>query len=198
MNVLRCLFLVQKEWNIFVDTFQVVPFTAQYLAEIVLSDNWSGADPSKLPQQRNTQAGSNSVGQQLKLQENTSDLPRINSKEVASPGTLRRMRSYEVEFRIECDDLEISSDKIGDGGYGSVYKGIWKTGHIVCAIKLLNQRAGDSSSSDEAASDREDADGSFAGTPRDDFERETALLRELHHPNLVVCYGMCPGGPGMP
>jgi hypothetical protein len=24
------------------------------------------------------------------------------------------------------------------------------------------------------------------------------LLRELHHPNLVVCYGMCPGGPGVP
>jgi hypothetical protein len=192
---------VQKEWNTFVDTFQIVPFTARNLTEIVLSDNWSGVNPSKLPPQSDLHAGSNSVGQQLKLQEeHTSDIGCANSeevKEVVSPGTLRRMRSYEVEFRIEYDDLEISPDKVGDGGYGTVYKGIWKTGHIVCAIKLLNQHAGDSSSSDEAASDHEDAD-NFAGTPRDDFERETALLRELHHPNLVVCYGMCQGGPGVP
>lgn len=182
-----------KEWNSFVDNFRVVPFTAQHLAEIVLSENWPGMDPSK--QQTDVQVSSSSNDQHLKC---TPRPDRASSKQVASPGTLRRMRSYEVEFRIDYNDLEISQDKVGSGGYGSVYKGVWKTGHIVCAIKLLNKRGGDVSSSDEASSDHDDADGSFAGTPRDDFEREMALLRELRHPNLVVCYGVCPGGPGVP
>ena len=106
------------------------------------------------------------------------------------------MRSYAVEFRIDYTDLEIR-DKVGDGGYGSVFKAVWKTGHVVCAVKMLN-RNGDADNSSDDALDVSDDEGFVLGSPRDDFERETALLRELHHPNLVICYGMCPGGPGVP
>lgn len=108
------------------------------------------------------------------------------------------LRRYAVEFRIDYDALEIK-DKIGDGGYGTVYKAIWKSGHIFCAVKLLKPRGGADDSSEQSGEEEDDGEeGGLLGGPRDDFERETALLRELHHPNLVVCYGMCPGGPGVP
>ena len=56
------------------------------------------------------------------------------------------LRRYAVEFRIDYDALEIK-DKIGDGGYGTVYKAIWKSGHIFCAVKLLKPRGGADDSS---------------------------------------------------
>ncbi len=104
-----------------------------------------------------------------------------------------------MEFRIEYSAIDVR-EKIGDGGYGSVFKAVWKTGHVFCAVKMLKQSGSVDSGSDEPLDDS-DGEGNgdlVLGSPRDDFERETALLRELHHPNLVVCYGMCPGGPGVP
>lgn len=126
------------------------------------------------------------------------DLTRDDSPTKSQPSP-RPLRSYDVEFRIEYDAIDVR-EKIGDGGYGSVFKAVWKTGHVFCAVKMLKTSGSVDSGSDEPL---DDSDGEGNGdlvfaSPRDDFERETALLRELHHPNLVVCYGMCPGGPGVP
>lgn len=184
-----------KEWNEFVETFEIVPFTARRLADVLLAENWSGRDPWKRQQAQHVEVPSSSGDQPGTLRERTSScLDRAASNQIASPGWIR---SYAVDFHIGYDDLEIHS-KIGEGGHGSVYKAVWKAGHIVCAVKMLNQTGGDDSSSDEATSDHEDGDGSCPGAPRNDFERETALLRELRHPSLVVCYGICRGGPGVP
>lgn len=186
---------MSKEWNEFVETFQIVPFSAQRLADVLLAENWSGRDPSKRQQDQHAEVPSNSSDQPGTLKERTSScLDRVSSKRFASPGWIR---SYGVEFRIGYDDLEIQS-KIGDGGHASVYKAVWKAGHIVCAVKVLNQTGSNDNSSDEATSGHGDWNESCLGAPRNEFERETALLRELHHPNLVVCYGICPGGPGVP
>ena len=70
---------MQKEWNSFVDKFRVVPFTAQHLAEIVLSEDWLGVDPSK--RQTDVHVSSSSNDQHLKLQEHTSGLDHANSKQ---------------------------------------------------------------------------------------------------------------------
>ena len=75
------------------------------------------------------------------------DPPRDDSptKSQASP---RPLRSYDVEFRIEYDAIDVK-EKIGDGGYGSVYKAVWKTGHVFCAVKMLKTIGSVDSVSDE-------------------------------------------------
>lgn len=161
------------------------PFTAKRLAEIVLRDNWIDKYSSVTAQPETAQSDASPA-----------DHAKTSTNSRATPGSSRPLRSYAVEFRIEYDALDIR-DKIGDGGYGSVFKAVWKTGHVFCAVKML--KGSIDSGSDESLHDSEDDMADLAsGSPRDDFERETALLRELHHPNLVVCYGMCPGGPGVP
>ena len=177
------------------------PFTAERLAEIVLGDNWTDKYSSSTAQPETAQNDASPVetksvkpnGQLLDV----SDHGNSPTNSRATPGSSRPLRSYAIEFRIEYDALDIR-DKIGDGGYGSVFKAVWKTGHVFCAVKML--KGSIDSGSDESLhdSDEEDSTDLASGSPRDDFERETALLRELHHPNLVVCYGMCPGGPGVP
>lgn len=170
-----------QEWNDFVDTWKVVPFTAQSLAEIVLSDRWTHTYPPDKAQLNNA---SSSESHSLDV-EHGDTKPNPS----ATPAMPRALPSYAVEFRIQYDALDIG-DKIGDGGYGSVFKAVWKTGHVSCAVKMLH-------GADSADSGSDDGE-MMPSSPRDDFERETALLRELHHPNLVTCYGMCPGGPGVP
>ena len=179
------------------------PFTAQTLADIVLADAWSAAYSPARVDLKPSRDGASHVDAsrllsptRLPLELERADSP---TKSLGSPRTPRPLRSYAVEFRIEYDDLDIR-DKIGAGGYGSVFKAVWKTGHVYCAVKMLKQGGATDHDSDDSLqdSDAEGSDGLVIGTPRDDFERETALLRELHHPNLVLCYGMCPGGPGLP
>ncbi|XP_010670307.2 U-box domain-containing protein 33 isoform X1 [Beta vulgaris subsp. vulgaris] len=59
--------------------------------------------------------------------------------------------------------------KIGEGGYGSIYKGFLR--HTEVAIKILNPN-------------------SMQG-PRE-FEQEVDVLSKLRHPNLVTLIGACP------
>ncbi|KAL2892228.1 U-box domain-containing protein 33 [Bienertia sinuspersici] len=59
--------------------------------------------------------------------------------------------------------------KIGEGGYGSIYKGFLR--HTEVAIKILNPS-------------------SMQG-PRE-FEQEVDVLSKLRHPNLVTLIGACP------
>lgn len=189
---------VDQEWNCFIDKCEVNPFTAQHLAEIVLKESWVETYP--LPNVESSREASNLKGSKSLTPGRLSlDLENSNSpakSQQSSP--TRPLRSYAVEFRIEYDALDIK-ERIGDGGYGSVFKAVWKTGHVFCAVKMLKQKGiGSASDGSIDGSDEEDSDMLLDPSPRDDFERETALLRELHHPNLVVCYGMCPGGPGVP
>ncbi|XP_008778858.2 U-box domain-containing protein 33-like isoform X1 [Phoenix dactylifera] len=59
--------------------------------------------------------------------------------------------------------------KIGEGGYGSVYKGFLR--HTTVAIKMLNPQ-------------------SMQG--QSEFHQEVAVLGRVRHPNLVTLIGACP------
>ncbi|KAG5125182.1 hypothetical protein AAZX31_11G214700 [Glycine max] len=63
-------------------------------------------------------------------------------------------------------------NKLGEGGFGAVYKGTMKNGKVV-AVKLLS-----------AKSSKID----------DDFEREVTLISNVHHKNLVQLLGCCVKG----
>eukprot|EP01047_Picozoa_sp_COSAG01_P023843 COSAG01_NODE_1452_length_10260_cov_26.827970_21_plen_124_part_00 len=108
-----------------------------------------------------------------------------------------------MRFEIDYAKLQIK-ERIGGGSYGTVYKGIWETGHVWCAIKQMAEPASSSSSGsdqEEGAGEEEEAGPAGPGPapapapppPPDDYEVESSLLKELHHPNLVACYGRCPG-----
>ncbi|KAI5062917.1 hypothetical protein GOP47_0021464 [Adiantum capillus-veneris] len=60
-------------------------------------------------------------------------------------------------------------NKLGQGGYGPVYKG--KLHHTTVAIKVLA------------------TDGSQG---REEFQREVELLSRIHHPHMVMLLGACP------
>nr|CAD1830763.1 unnamed protein product [Ananas comosus var. bracteatus] len=59
--------------------------------------------------------------------------------------------------------------KIGEGGYGSVYKGVLR--HTTVAIKLLNPQGMQGKS---------------------EFHKEMDVLSKVRHPNLVTLIGACP------
>ncbi|KAF7137260.1 hypothetical protein RHSIM_Rhsim07G0014300 [Rhododendron simsii] len=59
--------------------------------------------------------------------------------------------------------------KIGEGGYGNIYKGL--LGHTQVAIKMLNSN-------------------SMQGPS--EFQQEVTVLSKLRHPNLVTLIGACP------
>ncbi|KHN26961.1 U-box domain-containing protein 33-like isoform X2 [Glycine soja] len=61
------------------------------------------------------------------------------------------------------------SQKIGEGGYGSIFKGILR--HAEVAIKMLNR---DSTQGPE------------------EFQQEVEVLSKLRHPNIITLIGACP------
>ncbi|XP_058098019.1 cysteine-rich receptor-like protein kinase 43 [Magnolia sinica] len=65
-------------------------------------------------------------------------------------------------------------NKLGQGGFGDVYKGVMKNGKTVAVKKLMIHESG----RDEA-----------------DFESEVKLISNLHHRNLVRLLGFCSNGP---
>ncbi|KAM3693132.1 hypothetical protein ACJW30_08G142700 [Castanea mollissima] len=62
-------------------------------------------------------------------------------------------------------------DKLGEGGYGSVYKGKLQSGHLV-AIKMLGKSKGNGQ----------------------DFINEVATIGRIHHENVVQLIGYCVEG----
>ncbi|XP_062120192.1 rust resistance kinase Lr10-like [Humulus lupulus] len=62
-------------------------------------------------------------------------------------------------------------DKLGEGGYGSVYKGKLRSGHLV-AIKMLDTSKGNG----------------------EDFVNEVATIGRIHHVNVVRLIGFCVEG----
>jgi len=65
-----------------------------------------------------------------------------------------------------------AANKIGEGGFGSVYKGLLSDGTII-AVKQLSSRSKQGSR---------------------EFVNEIGMISALQHPNLVKLYGCCTEG----
>nr|TKW22712.1 hypothetical protein SEVIR_4G245600v2 [Setaria viridis] len=78
----------------------------------------------------------------------------------------RQYSKHEIELAT---DYFSDAKKIGEGGYGTVYK--CTLDHTEVAVKVIQQ-----DSSDKI----------------DEFLREVEILSKLHHPNLVLLLGFCP------
>ncbi|KAK4781615.1 hypothetical protein SAY86_015717 [Trapa natans] len=78
--------------------------------------------------------------------------------------TLRQIKAATGNFSVE--------NKIGEGGFGSVYKGLLSDGTVI-AVKQLSSRS--------KQGNRE-------------FLNEIGMISALHHPNLVKLYGCCTEG----
>ncbi|XP_058103390.1 uncharacterized protein LOC131246947 [Magnolia sinica] len=72
------------------------------------------------------------------------------------------------QIKAATDNFDISN-KIGEGGFGSVYKGLLPDGTII-AVKQLSSKS--------SQGNRE-------------FLNEIGMISALHHPNLVKLYGCC-------
>ncbi|KAH3764137.1 protein kinase [Pelomyxa schiedti] len=105
---------------------------------------------------------------ELLLQQKQEELAR-KERELEARKNLEAIRSAQPNWQINFSDL-VLQEKIGEGGYGEVYKGTWQG--TVVAIKTLK---GFESSLKEIAS----------------FTKEVSILRTLHHPNLVLFLGAC-------
>ncbi|KAG8657215.1 U-box domain-containing protein 52 isoform X2 [Manihot esculenta] len=80
-----------------------------------------------------------------------------------------RYRKYTIEEIEEATENFSNSNKIGEGGYGPVYKG--KLDHTPVAIKALRPDA---------------AQG------KKQFQQEVEVLSCIRHPNMVLLLGACP------
>ncbi|KAJ6994643.1 U-box domain-containing protein 52-like [Populus alba x Populus x berolinensis] len=80
-----------------------------------------------------------------------------------------RYRRYTIEEIEEATDKFSPSNKIGEGGYGPVYKG--KLDHTSVAIKAL--RPG-------------------AAQGKKQFQQEVEVLSTIRHPHMVLLLGACP------
>ncbi|GJM98120.1 hypothetical protein PR202_ga15097 [Eleusine coracana subsp. coracana] len=85
---------------------------------------------------------------------------------LSSGKSCRRYSRHEIEIAT---DYFSDARKIGEGGYGNVYKCFLD--HTEVAVKVIQQ-----DSSDKI----------------DEFLREVEILSQLHHPNLVLLLGFCP------
>ncbi|KAK8602448.1 hypothetical protein V6N13_057922 [Hibiscus sabdariffa] len=80
-----------------------------------------------------------------------------------------RYRKYTIEEIEEATGNFTAENKIGEGGYGPVYKG--KLDHTPVAIKILRP--------DAAQGKRQ-------------FQQEVEVLCSIRHPNMVLLLGACP------
>uniref|UniRef100_A0A0E0GAV4 RING-type E3 ubiquitin transferase n=1 Tax=Oryza nivara TaxID=4536 RepID=A0A0E0GAV4_ORYNI len=113
------------------------------------------ADKEKLQQERDAAV---SESQDLRLK---------NKQRISMPGEdlNTEFSSYELEQATRGFDQEL---KIGEGGFGSVYKGTLR--NTTVAIKLLHPH-------------------SMQG--QSEFDQEIAVLSRVRHPNLVTLIGSC-------
>ncbi|KAL3989304.1 Protein tyrosine kinase family protein [Acanthocheilonema viteae] len=72
------------------------------------------------------------------------------------------------EWEVERSEI-IMRSKLGGGQYGDVYEGYWKKHEKVVAVKTLKEEA----------------------MALHDFLAEAAIMKDLHHPNLVQLMGVC-------
>ncbi|EFO22616.2 TK/ABL protein kinase [Loa loa] len=72
------------------------------------------------------------------------------------------------DWEVERSEI-IMRSKLGGGQYGDVYEGYWKKHEKVVAVKTLKEEA----------------------MALHDFLAEAAIMKDLHHPNLVQLMGVC-------
>uniref|UniRef100_A0A915AI09 Tyrosine-protein kinase n=1 Tax=Parascaris univalens TaxID=6257 RepID=A0A915AI09_PARUN len=72
------------------------------------------------------------------------------------------------EWEVDRSEI-VMRNKLGGGQYGDVYEGYWKKHERVVAVKTLKEEA----------------------MALHDFLAEAAIMKDLHHPNLVQLMGVC-------
>ncbi|KAL3618218.1 hypothetical protein CASFOL_038539 [Castilleja foliolosa] len=80
-----------------------------------------------------------------------------------------RYRRYSIEEIEAATNNFADSDKIGEGGYGPVFKGA--IDHTPVAVKLLRSEISEG---------------------KKQFQREVEVLSRMRHPNMVILLGACP------
>ncbi|XAR63052.1 Non-specific serine/threonine protein kinase [Bertholletia excelsa] len=102
----------------------------------------------------------------LKVAEELTKKQREDFSHTHAPQFFSEFSFSEIERATRNFD---SSLKIGEGGYGSIYKGLLR--HTQVAIKMLNSN-------------------SLQGPS--EFQQEVNILSRLRHPNLITLVGACP------
>uniref|UniRef100_A0A0N5AST4 Tyrosine-protein kinase n=1 Tax=Syphacia muris TaxID=451379 RepID=A0A0N5AST4_9BILA len=72
------------------------------------------------------------------------------------------------EWEVDRSEI-VMKNKLGGGQYGDVYEGFWRKHEKVVAVKTLKEEA----------------------MALHDFLAEAAIMKDLHHPNLVQLIGVC-------
>ncbi|XP_031477540.1 cysteine-rich receptor-like protein kinase 2 isoform X2 [Nymphaea colorata] len=85
------------------------------------------------------------------------------------------MNFHYSDLRTATSNFSLEN-KLGEGGFGEVYKGILKNGKVVAVKKLAIEKS---------------------QKAKDSFEGEVKLISNVHHRNLVRLLGCCSKGPDM-
>ncbi|KAL6586532.1 hypothetical protein OROMI_001520 [Orobanche minor] len=109
------------------------------------------------------------IESQKRVDAEKKSLRESDDKDKTLCGTGMRYRRYTIEEIEEATEYFTQSRKIGEGGYGPVYK--CYLDHTAVAIKVLRPDA---------------AQG------RSQFQQEVEVLSCMRHPNLVLLLGACP------
>eukprot|EP00727_Mastigamoeba_balamuthi_P007235 m51a1_g3131 putative tkl protein kinase (1522) ;mRNA; f:254942-260992 len=108
--------------------------------------------------------------QQMQMQIEQAQLMK-KMAELDAQKKLEDMRQATPNWQINHDEIEFET-KIGEGGFGEVFKAKWRG--TVVAVKTLKS-GGDALNPKEV----------------EKFSKEVTILRALHHPNLVLFLGAC-------
>ncbi|KAI3502735.1 hypothetical protein L1887_30998 [Cichorium endivia] len=102
---------------------------------------------------------------------------RLKQRSITRGNLYRKGDQLQEPLKYSYSDLKKATknfsddNKLGEGGYGEVYKGTVKTGSMVAVKKLLFSSA------------------------KADFENEVRVLSNVHHRNLIRLLGCCTEGP---
>ncbi|KAH9301494.1 hypothetical protein KI387_013077, partial [Taxus chinensis] len=97
------------------------------------------------------------------------ELEERKKAEEALASARHKYRTYSIEEIQNATDCFSESLKIGEGGYGAVYK--CKLQHTTVAVKVLRPEAAE-------------------GIQQ--FQQEVQVLSRIHHPHMVLLLGACP------
>ncbi|KAK4278108.1 hypothetical protein QN277_016000 [Acacia crassicarpa] len=95
-------------------------------------------------------------------------------EDIIGASKLKGPITYRYDDLVSATNNYCEENKVGEGGFGAVYKGTLKNGKVV-AVKKMTLKD----------SDRVD----------EDFESEVTLISNVHHRNLVRLLGCCSKGP---
>ncbi|XP_028797862.1 cysteine-rich receptor-like protein kinase 24 [Neltuma alba] len=105
--------------------------------------------------------------------------PRKSPKRVPARGDITGASKLEGAIHYSYMDLKYATrnfsveNKLGEGGFGAVYKGTLKNGKVVAVKKLTLRRS---------------------NKVEEEFESEVKLINNVHHRNLVRLLGYCSKG----